>query len=126
MSTSTQFGRQMKSHIAWKPEPYQKKAVRFLVSRPYAGLFLEPGMRKTSITLAAIKLLLGKKLIHRVLIVTQLSVATDAWPPELDKWEDFRDLTYRVAHGKERESALRDKDAKIVIINFEGDRKSVV
>lgn len=120
MLMSTQFAMQTESRLVWDPEPYQRTAVRFLVSHPYAGLFLEPGMRKTSIMLAAIKLLLKKKLIHRVLIVTQLSVATDAWPPELDKWEDFRELPYRVAHGKERESALRDKDAKIVIINFEG------
>ena len=43
--------------VAWKPHPYQKKAVKFMISQGAAGLFLDPGLGKTSITLAALKLL---------------------------------------------------------------------
>lgn len=82
-------------------------------------------MRKTSIVLATLKILLAKKLARRVLVLAELNVATDAWPPELDKWEDFKNLTYRVAHGKDLDAALRDPEAQIVIMNFEGLRRLV-
>ena len=45
----------------WHPHPYQERALKFLLEQAQAGLLLSPGMGKTSVTLAAIKILLQKK-----------------------------------------------------------------
>jgi superfamily II DNA or RNA helicase len=39
---------------SWKCHDYQRKAAQFLVDRAAAGLFLDPGLGKTSSTLAAL------------------------------------------------------------------------
>ena len=41
----------------WVPSAYMRKAVRFLLDNDGAGLFLDPGLRKTSITLKALSVL---------------------------------------------------------------------
>ena len=56
----------------WKPLPYMKKAVKFLLEHAASALFLDPGLRKTSITLAALKLLMERKLVAKVLIIAPL------------------------------------------------------
>ena len=47
----------------WKPWPYQERALKDLLENGQYGLLLSPGMGKTSIVLAAIKILLKKKLL---------------------------------------------------------------
>lgn len=103
----------------WNPHGYMRKAVQFLLSHACAGLFLDPGLGKTSITLAALLLLFRKKLISKVLIVAPLRVAGSTWPRELKKWTDFRGLRYVVLHGPKKDELLRE-EADIYIINFEG------
>ena len=41
----------------WNPHDYMKKGVKWLLEHAAAGLFLDPGLGKTSITLAAFKML---------------------------------------------------------------------
>ena len=75
--------------VDWQPHDYQKQAVRFLIERACAGLFLEPGLGKTSITLAALKVLRVKGLVKRTLIIAPLRPAYLVWPVEAQKWTDF-------------------------------------
>lgn len=103
----------------WEPHAYMRKAVKFLLEHACAALFLDPGLGKTSITLAAITLLIRKKIINKVLIVAPLRVAGSTWPRELEKWTDFRGLRYVVLHGPKKDQLLQE-DADIFIINFEG------
>lgn len=103
----------------WTPHNYQKKAVKFLLEHAAAALFLDPGLGKTSITLAAIKILKKKKLLDKVLIIAPLRVAHSVWPGELDKWSDFEDLKVVVLHGPKKEELL-EEDADIYVINPEG------
>lgn len=103
----------------WVPEPYQKQGVKLLVSQGAAGLFLDPGMGKTSITLAAIKILLKKQLVRKVLIVAPLRPCYLTWPAEIKKWNDFKHLRYVILHGAKKEEALK-VDADIYLTNPEG------
>ena len=71
-------------------------------------------------TLTAIRNLIIKGEVGRVLVIAPLRVARSTWPDEIAKWDHLNDLTYSVAVGteKERLGALR-KNVEIVIINRE-------
>jgi len=103
----------------WIPQPYQKVAVKFLLQNANAGLLLGPGGRKTSCTLAALKILFDKAMINRVLIVAPKKPCYNVWPGEIEKWACFNDLTYAVLHGPKKEEALAS-GAQICMINPEG------
>ena len=103
----------------WTPHSYQKKAVKFLIEHAAGALFLDPGLGKTSITLAAIKLLKQKKVLNKVLIIAPLRVCHSVWPQELKKWADFEKLKMVVLHGPDKDLKLKE-EADICVINFEG------
>jgi SNF2 family DNA or RNA helicase len=103
----------------WKPHVYQKKAVKWLLEHAAAALFLDPGLGKTSITLAALKVLKQRGMIGKVLVIAPLRVCYSVWPDEVQKWKDFEDLRVVVLHGPQKEERLREK-ADIYVINPEG------
>lgn len=105
--------------IDWKPKNYMKRAVKFLLENSCGGLWLDPGLGKTSISLAAIKIFLKKKILKCVLIIAPLRVCYSVWPKEIKKWNDFGDLSISILHGKNKDKAL-DTDADIYVINPEG------
>jgi SNF2 family DNA or RNA helicase len=105
--------------VPWVPHDYQKKAIKFLLEHGSAGLFLDPGLGKTSITLAAFKILKAQGLVERALIVAPLRVCYAVWPREVEKWADFGHLKVTVLHGAGKEKALKDK-SDIFVINPEG------
>lgn len=76
-------------------------------------------MGKTSITLAAIKLLKQKKVLDKVLIIAPLRVCHAVWPKERDLWVDFHGLTVEVLHGPDKDAALT-READIYLVNPEG------
>lgn len=106
--------------MKYRPHDYQKYAIEYIISHPVSAVFLDCGLGKTSITLAAIKRLLEAGEIRKVLVVAPLRVATVSWPDELNGWIDFRSLSYSVVTGtaKERTEALK-RDVSIYIINRE-------
>lgn len=103
----------------WTPHAYQKKAVKFLLEHAASALFLDPGLGKTSITLAAIKLLKQKKVLDKVLLIAPLRVCYSVWPKEVEKWQDFHGLKIQVLHGNKKDEALK-ADADVYVINPEG------
>jgi len=105
--------------IKWPPKPYMKRAVKFLLEHACAALFLDPGLSKTAITLAALLLLKKQGLVSKVLIVAPLRVCHSTWPSELHKWLDFHKLSHVVLHGPKKE-ALLNTDVDIYLINPEG------
>lgn len=115
----TQYSLFPPSSTPWKPHAYQKKAVKFLLEHAASALFLDPGLGKTSITLAAIKLLKQKKVLGKVLLIAPLRVCYSVWPKEVEKWTDFSKLKVAVLHGPKKEEALRS-EADIYVINPEG------
>ena len=107
------------SSTPWQPHAYQKKAVKFLLEHAASALFLDPGLGKTSITLAAIKLLKQKKVLDKVLLIAPLRVCYSVWPKETEKWTDFNGLRIVVLHGAKKDEALK-QDADVYVINPEG------
>lgn len=69
------------------PRPYQMEAMRFLISRPHAGLFLDMGLGKTAITLGVLETLKNKaKGALRVLLIAPIRTLYTVWPDEIEKW----------------------------------------
>ena len=102
----------------WTPHDYQRRAVKFLVTNPHGGLLLYPGMGKTSITLAALKILKMQKRVKKILVVAPLRILYGVWPAQIQQWEDFSDFTYSFLHD-DRDAGLQ-KEADIYLINPEG------
>lgn len=103
----------------WEPHEYQKKAVKFIVSRGSGSLWLDPGLGKTSIMLQSIKILRAAGAISKTLVVAPLRPCYAVWPQEVTKWENFENITVSVLHGPNKANALLD-DSMIHVINFEG------
>lgn len=95
------------------------RAIKWLLQHPSAALFLDPGLGKTGIVLSALRILFGKGMIERVLVVAPLRVCYSVWPEEVAKWTEFSHLTVAVAHGPKKEEALTS-GAQILCINPEG------
>ena len=106
--------------MKYVPHDYQTYATDFILNHPVAANLLQMGLGKSVITLTAIRKLLERGEISRVLVVAPLRVARDTWPEEIRKWDHLRGLTYAVAVGSaaERKAALQ-KDVQIHIINRE-------
>ena len=69
------------------PHPYQQYAIDRVVSDSVVGLFLEPGLGKTVITLTAIKeLKFNRWQVMRPLVVAPKKVAEATWAAEAEKW----------------------------------------
>lgn len=118
-STTMQTKPSKQLPIAWKPHDYQKRAIKFLLQNSCAALFLDPGLGKTGISLAALKIFLKEKLLECALIIAPLRVCHSVWPKEGKKWIDFGGLRIVVLHGKAKEKLL-DTEADIYLINPEG------
>lgn len=106
--------------MKYKPYEYQAYATRFIEDNDVAAIFLECGLGKSVITLTAIKNLIEKGEVKRVLVIAPLRVAKNTWPDELKKWEHLSGLSYSVAIGTpdKRKKALTKK-TDIVITNRE-------
>ncbi len=118
-SVGTSSKRSIASRQRWSPHAYQKKAVKWLLEHGAAALFLDPGLGKTSISLAAFSFLKKRKVASKVLIIAPLRVAYQVWPAEVTKWEDFAHLRVVVLHGPKKEQLLQE-DADVYVINPEG------
>ncbi len=104
----------------WAPHPYQERALEFVLQHREAALFLEPGLGKTSIVLAALKLLLDSGSTDGALVVAPLRVVQGVWPAEVMKWAEFQNLKISIIHGtpKQRLAAL-NKEADLYLTNPE-------
>ena len=103
----------------WIPHEYQRHVVQKMLQQRAVGLFLDPGLGKTSIVLHAFKHLKEAGLVNRLLVVAPLRPVYNVWPAEIEKWANFNDLTWAILHGRYKEEML-DADADIFIINPEG------
>jgi SNF2 family DNA or RNA helicase len=108
----------MNAQQPWTPRVYQLAALQWLVENPHSGLLLDPGLGKTSTTLAAIDFLLDEEHIHHTLVVAPLRVAKTVWPVEVEKWSDFNRIDVCVLcemTTEERIELLRKKHDVYVI-----------
>lgn len=113
--------------MIYHPHAYQTHAIKWLISRTLTGessgaaLFLDPGLGKTTISLAWIKLLREMEISRGVLVVAPLRVVYSVWPRECEKWEQFAGLRTSIIHGSttKKQKALATP-ADIYLINPEG------
>lgn len=105
----------------WTPRDYQLEALEFALGRTGCGLMLDPGLGKTSTSLAYTSIRLENGDISRALVVAPLRVAKTVWPIEARKWSDFNHL--RVKHLCEMSEDERTfhlkRDYHIFVINAE-------
>ncbi len=101
----------------WEPLPYQLDAAKFLVQNGSAGLFLDPGLRKTSIMLAAFKVLRKRGFAKAMVVVAPPQVCAITWAEEVAKWADFEHLKVVNLTGP-RKDALLDAGADIYMLSF--------
>ena len=104
----------------WTPHPYQEKVIKLMLQQAAAGVLLDPGLGKTSCSLAAASILLKKEHINRVLVITPLRPLYSVWPAEIAKWSNFNHLKYHIFHGKGRNPHAIPADTELVLINPEG------
>ena len=79
--------------MRYEPHEYQRYAIDYIETHPYAAVLLDMGLGKTSITLSAIaELLFDSFEVHRVLVIAPLRVARDTWSAEIQKWDQFQHL----------------------------------
>ena len=106
--------------MKYKAHEYQEYATKFIEENEESAVFLECGLGKSVITLTAIKNLMARGEVSRVLVVAPLRVGKTTWPEEIGKWDHLAGLTYAVAIGSvaERLSAVKAK-ADITNINRE-------
>jgi SNF2 family DNA or RNA helicase len=90
-----------------------------MIRQACAGLFLDPGLGKTSISLAAFSILGSKAYVKGMLIIAPLRAVYNVWPNETRKWQDFKDLIVGILHGKDKEAVLKEEH-DIYCINPEG------
>ena len=103
------------------PHDYQAYCIDFLLEHPAAGLFLKPGMGKTSIALtAADRILYDRFEASKVLVIAPLRVAEDTWSRESAKWDHLKHLRVSKVLGdaKKRLAAL-NAEAELYCINRE-------
>lgn len=107
----------------WVPADYQKVGVKWLIAHPEAALLWDPGLRKTSTSLAAFMALRKAGAADKALVVAPLRPAGMVWSKtgELGKWADFAGLSVSLIHGapRQREEALA-ADADLYVINYDG------
>lgn len=106
---------------SWKPLPYMKQGVEWLLANSCAGLIFKPGMKKTSITLKALTILKKMGVMKKALVLAPVRVASITWPGEIEKWKEFNDFRYVFLHGEEKDfDTLARDDYDIALINYEG------
>lgn len=107
--------------MVYNPHPYQQYCINRILDTPKLGLFLEPGLGKTSITLSAIKELKYYRFqVNKVLVIAPKKVAESTWSKEIGKWEHTQPLRVSKVLGpqKKRIQALLTP-ADIYVINRE-------
>lgn len=103
----------------WDPHPYQQRAMEMMLSQGAVGLFLDPGLGKTSICLSTLTILRKHGYFKKALIVAPIRPMYSTWPAEVFKWDQFNDFTYSIIHGPEKQQRLL-ADVELYFVNPEG------
>lgn len=107
--------------MEYKPHNYQVYDIERVVNDPAVGLFLRPGLGKTSITLSAINILRYYRWsIRKALVVAPKKVAEGTWNKEATKWDHLQHLRVVTVLGSatKRIKAL-NTPADVYVINRE-------
>lgn len=108
------------------PHNYQEEAISFglqkcLFDKTGVAFFHDLGLGKTAVSLSLIKTLRQVSRLRQTIVIAPLRPIYSVWPQEIREWDQFKDLTFRIAHGsvQRRQGALKS-NADIILINAEG------
>lgn len=107
--------------MKYEPHNYQSYCIQRIVQDPAVGLFLRPGLGKTSITLTAVNVLRYLRWeIAKVLVIAPKKVAEATWSKEAAKWDHLQHLKVVTVLGSttKRIKAL-NTPADVYVINRE-------
>ena len=93
--------------------------MKFMLENGAAGLLLDPGLGKTSITLGAFKVLKNEGISTCMLVIAPLRPCYEVWPAEVNKWTDFGGISVGVLHGPKKEKVLNERH-DVYVINPDG------
>jgi len=107
--------------MEYKPHNYQAYCIQRIVDDPAVGLFLRPGLGKTSITLSAINILKYYKWsIGKALVVAPKKVAEGTWSKEAGKWDHLGHLrVVKVLGSSAKRIRALNTPADVYVINRE-------
>ncbi|NIV93780.1 hypothetical protein GWN42_13525 [candidate division KSB1 bacterium] len=108
--------------MKYTPEEYQRNGTIELLRNPKFGLLFDPGLGKTATVLHLIKALSLARENVRALVIAPRLVCLDVWPEEIEKWDQFRSLSY--LQLREQTAIDIDLDENIWLINPEIQRIS--
>ncbi len=102
---------------SFTPHGYQQRAIDDVLRDPFHALFMDPGLGKTAVTLAALTQLREELDVSAALVIAPLRVCLSVWPEETAKWDEFNGLrtTYLGDHITDPSGAAAD----IYLINPE-------
>lgn len=107
--------------MEYEPHSYQVYCINRIVNDPAVGLFLRPGLGKTSVTLTAVNILKYYRwCVSKVLVIAPKKVAEVVWDKEAAKWDHLQHLRIVKVLGSaaKRVQAL-NTPADVYVINRE-------
>lgn len=106
----------------FRPHPYQRRAIKWILEHQRCGLFMEMGLGKSVCTLTAIQTLMEELVIARVLVIAPKKVAESTWSDEAEKWSHLDLRVSKVMGTPAQRQAALAADADIYVLG----RDSVV
>ena len=91
-----------------------------MIQQSAAGALLDPGLGKTSCSLAMVKILKAMGYMKRALVIAPLRPCYLVWPKEIEKWTNFQGLKYHILHGSGRNPHDIPEDTDLIFMNPEG------
>lgn len=94
---------------------YQEECVKLMEEKTHFGLWAEPGLGKTAISLTLIN-----KIKKKTLIIAPLRIVYSVWPKEIDETTNFKNIKYTILHGKDKEKNFLKNNVGVYLMNPEG------
>ena len=101
-----------------KLRPYQELAADFLYERDRAMILAPVGAGKTTITLTAMRDMLGAGEVQRFLVVAPKRVAVSVWPVEAKLWAPGLSLSVVIGTPTQRVKALQ-ANVQVVVATYD-------
>ena len=107
--------------MEYKPHAYQAYCINRIVDDSAVGLFLRPGLGKTSITLSAVNILKYYRWsVRKCLVVAPKKVAECTWSKEAAKWDHLKHLRVVTVLGSTaKRIRMLNMPADVYVINRE-------
>ena len=96
-----------------KLHKYQEKAISFCLHHKSVFLAMDLGLGKTAVALEVIK-----RTQQPAIVFAPLRVIYNTWPDEIKNWAP--ELTFDVLHGPYKNQTLKNSQADILLINYDG------